>query len=107
MEDLLEEIVGDIWDEDEDVEHTCTKLGENRYLVSGDMDLNELFELFEIKPDDEIESNSVGGFIVEQLGELPIRGQRVEYKDVIFTVKRVKNRRIISALATKKKPIKE
>lgn len=102
MEDLLEEIVGDIWDEDEDVEHICTQMGENRYLVSGDMDLSELFELFEIRPDDDIESNSVGGFIVEQLGDIPIRGQKVRYGNIQFTVKRVKNRRIISALAEKK-----
>ncbi len=99
MEDLLEEIVGDIWDEDEDIEHTCTQMGENKYLVSGDMDLNELFEKFDIKPDDDIESNSVGGFIVEQLGDIPIRGQKVSYKGIKFTVKRVKNRRIISAMA--------
>ena len=104
MEDLLEEIVGDIWDEDEDIEHTCTQMGEDRYLVSGDMDLSELFELFEIRPDDEIESNSVGGFIVELHGDIPIRGQRVHYRDITFTVKRVKNRRIISALAEKKPP---
>lgn len=102
MEDLLEEIVGDIWDEDEDVEHTCTKMGENKYLVSGDMDLSELFELFDVKPDDNIESNSVGGFIVEQIGDIPIRGHRITYNGITFTVKRVKNRRIISALAEKK-----
>lgn len=102
MEDLLEEIVGDIWDEDEDVEHTCTKIGDSKYLVSGDMELDELFEIFDIKPDDDIESNSVGGFIVEQHGDIPIRGQRISYGNIIFTVKRVKNRRIISALAEKK-----
>ena len=105
MEDLLEEIVGDIWDEDEDVEHICTKMGENKYLVSGDMDLSELFELFDMKPDDDIESNSVGGFIVEQIGDIPIRGTRLKYEDLTFTVKRVKNRRIISALVEKKKVI--
>ena len=103
MEDLLEEIVGDIWDEDEDIEHTCTKMDDDRYLVSGDMDLEELFELFDIRPDDDIESNSVGGFIVEQLGDIPIRGQKVIYEGVTFTVKRVRNRRIISALAERKK----
>ena len=98
MEDLLEEIVGDIWDEDEDVEHTYTKLRDGRYLVSGDMELNDLFEMLEVPQDDDIESNSVGGFIVEQLGELPMRGQKVRYRNLRFTVKRVKNRRIISAL---------
>ena len=84
-------------DEDEDVEHTCTKIGENRYLVSGDMELNELFEIADIKPDEEIESNSVGGFIVEQLGDIPIRGQKTAYENITLTVKRVKNRRIVSA----------
>ena len=98
MEDLLEEIVGDIWDEDEDVEHTFTKLRDGRYLVSGDMELDDLFELLEMPADDEIESNSVGGFIVEQLGELPTRGQKIRYKNLRFTVKRVRSRRIISAL---------
>lgn len=107
MEDLLEEIVGDIWDEDEDVEHTCSKLGDDKYLVSGDMDLSELFELFDIKPDDDIESNSVGGFIVEQFGDIPIRGQHVTYEGVTFTVKRVKNRRIISAVTERTAPKKE
>ena len=102
MEDLLEEIVGDIWDEDEDIEHTFTRMDDDRYLVSGDMDLEELFELFDIRPDDDIESNSVGGFIVEQLGDIPIRGQKVVYEGVTFTVKRVRNRRIISALAERK-----
>lgn len=101
MEDLLEEIVGDIWDEDEDIEHTCTKMGENRYLVSGDMELSELFELLDIKSDDDIESNSVGGFIVERFGDIPIRGQKISYENADFTVKRVRNRRIISALVEK------
>ena len=62
------------------------------------MELNDLFEMLEIPQDDDIESNSVGGFIVEQLGELPMRGQKVRYRNLRFTVKRVRNRRIISAL---------
>ena len=107
MEDLLEEIVGDIWDEDEDIEHTCTQMGENRYLVSGDMELSELFEMADIKPDDDIESNTVGGFIVERLGDIPVRGQKVSYENLTFTVKRVRNRRIISALAVIDKKEKE
>ena len=102
MEDLLEEIVGDIWDEDEDIEHTCTKLKDGSYLVSGDMELRELFELYDIDDDEDIESVSVGGFIIEQLGSIPMRGQKANYGDLCFTVKRVRNRRIISALVEKK-----
>ncbi len=101
MEDLLEEIVGEIWDEDEDEERTYTKLKDGRYIVSGDMDLSDLFEIFEIKDDDEIESVSVGGFIVEQLGTIPTINQSISYKDLMITVKRVKNNRILSAFVSK------
>lgn len=102
MEDLLEEIVGDIWDEDEDVEHTYTELRDGRYLVSGDMDLSELFELLDVPADEDVESVSVGGFIIEQLGDIPARGAKMQYGDLRFTVKRVRNRRIISALVEKR-----
>ncbi len=101
MEDLLEEIVGEIWDEDEDEERTYTKLKDGRYIISGDMDLSDLFEIFEMNNDDDIESISVGGFIVEQLGTIPTINESVEYKDIRITVKRVKNNRIISAFVSK------
>ncbi len=101
MEDLLEEIVGDIWDEDEDEERTYTKLKDGRYIISGDMDLSDLFEIFAINDDDDIESISVGGFIIEQLGTIPTINESVEYKNIRITVKRVKNNRIISAFVSK------
>lgn len=101
MEDLLEEIVGDIWDEDEDEERTYTKLKDGRYIISGDMDLSDLFEIFEMNDDDDIESISVGGFIIEQLGTIPTINESVDYKDIRITVKRVKNNRIISAFVSK------
>ena len=101
MEDLLEELVGEIWDEDEDEERTFTKLKDGRYIISGDMDLCDLFEIFEMNDDDDIESISVGGFIIEQFGTIPKVNQSVRYKDLIFTVKRVKNNRILSAFVSK------
>ena len=101
MEDLLEELVGEIWDEDEDEERTYTKLKDGRYIISGDMDLSDLFEIFEMNDDDEIESVSVGGFIVEQLGTIPNINQTIQYKDLMITVKRIKNNRILSAFVSK------
>lgn len=101
MEDLLEELVGEIWDEDEEEERTYTKLKDGRYIISGDMDLADLFDIFEIDLDDEIESISVGGFIVEQLGTIPTINQSVTYKDIVMTVKRIKNNRILSAFVSK------
>lgn len=101
MEDLLEELVGEIWDEDEDEERTYTKLKDGRYIISGDMDLSDLFDIFEMNDDDDIESISVGGFIVEQLGTIPIINQTIQYKDLTITVKRIKNNRILSAFVSK------
>lgn len=101
MEDLLEELVGEIWDEDEEEERTFTKLKDGSYIISGDMDLADLFEIFKMNDDDDIESVSVGGFIVEQLGTIPTVNQSVRYKDLLITVKRIKNNRIQSAFVTK------
>lgn len=107
MEDLLEEIVGEIWDEDEDEQRTFTQLRDGRLLVSGDMDLDDLFEMLGLTRDDDIESNSVGGFIVEQLDDIPARDASITYEDVRFTVKRMRNRRIISALVDPPKKAEE
>lgn len=101
MEDLLEEIVGEIWDEDEEEERTYTKLKDGRYIISGDMDLSDLFEIFDMNDDDEIESVSVGGFIVERLGTIPTVNQSITYKDLSLTVKRIRNNRIQSAFVAK------
>lgn len=100
MEDLLEEIVGDIWDEDEEIEKTYTKLKNGRFLLSGDLPLSTLSDLLDIKFE-ETESNSIGGFITEQLGEIPIKNKELKYQNYKFIVKRIKNNRIITILAEK------
>ena len=48
MEDLLEEIVGDIWDEDEEIERSYYKIGKDEYLVNGDIEFEDVLELFGI-----------------------------------------------------------
>lgn len=67
MEDLLEQIVGEIWDEDEEEEKMSLKISDNKYEVSGDMSIADMLELFD-KPAKyiETESNSVGGWALEQ-----------------------------------------
>lgn len=100
MEDLLEEIVGDIWDEDEEIERSYFQIGKNEYLVNGDMELDDLLELFELD-EDEIESDSitVGGFIMEQAGTIPNKRESIEAGGFKFTVMEVRNQRIIRAVA--------
>ncbi len=102
MEDLLEEIVGEIWDEDEEIESLFTQIGENKYIVSGDMELPDLFALFEINDRNlETDSITVGGFISEQLGTIPKKNDILTYNGLKFTVEFMSEQRVISAVIEK------
>lgn len=96
MEDLLEEIVGEIWDEDEEIEHNYYKIGKGEFLVNGDIELDDLLALFDMD-EDAIESDSVtvGGFILEHAGTIPHKRQSIEADGFRFTVMEVKDQRII------------
>lgn len=99
MEDLIEEIVGEIYDEDEDKEKEYTKLRENCYFVSGDLEFDQLLELTDREDfDNDTESHTVGGFIFEHMGRIPKEGDKFEIDGLSFEVYKVEERRIISAI---------
>ncbi len=102
MEDLLEEIVGEIWDEDEEIERTHYKIGNNEYLVNGDLELDELLELYDMDAD-AIESDAVtvGGFILEHAGTIPKKRESIETDGFRFTVMEVENQRIMRVVVKK------
>ena len=99
MEDLLEQIVGEIWDEDEEVEKMSIKISDNKYEVSGDMPISDMLELFD-KPTKyiETESNSVGGWALEQLANIPEPGEQFTYKELEITIREVLDQRILSMI---------
>lgn len=88
MEDLLEEIVGEIWDEDEIETPDHSKISDTTYNVSGDMTITSMLELFDLREDYiESDSVSVGGWIMENLGDIPESGDSFTYKNTLsFTV---------------------
>ncbi len=95
MEDCIEELVGEIYDETDKVEEPIQKLDDKNYLVQGSADLEMFFDLFKIKVDnfDEIESNTVGGWICEYLGLLPNNGVAFEFKGLkIEVVENIRHR---------------
>ena len=102
MEDLLEEIVGDIWDEDEEIEHTYYKIGKDEFLVNGDIEIEDMLALFDLD-EDAIESDSVtvGGLILENAGDIPHKRESIEYGGFRFTVMEVKNQRIMRVVVKK------
>lgn len=101
MEDLLEQLVGDIWDEDEEVEHKFRRLGDNSYEISGDMNLDDMLELLEL--DDRYLTStgkSVGGWVIEQLGDIPDKGASFRYKDLSVVIKDIEDQRVNSIVLT-------
>ena len=95
MEDLLEQLVGDIWDEDEEIEHKYRKLDDNKYEISGDMNLDDMLELID-KDDKYIkaDSKSVGGWVIEQIGDIPDINSSFTYKELTVTVTEVEDQRV-------------
>lgn len=97
MEDLLEEIVGEIWDEDEEIENDCTKISDTEYIVSGDMPLEDLFELAQIDHNDiETDAVTVAGFVLEHFSTIPRRKAQFTFQNIIFTVQQISGQRIVA-----------
>lgn len=112
LEDCLEEIVGEIYDEYDDEEKTVDlkQVSENKYLISAEMQLEDLFEQLELGKVPESAYSNVGGFIYDLCEELPQEGMLVEYESVYekidlenpisityqlkFLIKQVKEKRI-------------
>lgn len=92
MEDILEELVGEIWDEhDEVVEHIRT-LEDGSFAVDGVMELDHFAEFFAIKTESTMVS--VGGWLMEALGKLPAAGDILEYDGCTIRVTAVENHRV-------------
>lgn len=82
IEDILEELVGEIWDESDEIEIECTRTGENTYEVSGDMNVEDFFEEIEFEPKDfECEYSTVGGWAIEMLDSNPHVGDSFSFTD--------------------------
>ncbi len=99
MEDILEELVGEIYDEHDDVLQLIEPIGENTYRVNGNMDIEDMLE--EIGLDgEEIESqyNSVGGWASEMLGKIPEKGEFFEYDELKVTIDEVEDNRVSSLI---------
>ena len=92
MEDLIEEIVGDIEDEYDDGDAEVTPLSLNRYRVSVRLNLEELGDIFGLELEDE-DVDTVGGFFAKQLGRLPKAGDQVQVGDLTITAVKPERRK--------------
>ena len=86
MEDVLEEIVGEIYDEHDEVIEYFKKQEDGTYLVNCDADIEDMFEYFNITPKEEYEFNTVSGWIIHVLDKIPTVGDNFTYLNLYVEV---------------------
>ena len=100
MEDVLEQIVGDIWDDTDVIEQEVVERAEGEYELDGGMNLYDFLELVGIPEEDfEAESDTLGGWTVERFGDFPRKGDSFRYENVTVTVLAMDGRRVEKLLA--------
>jgi len=100
LEDLLEEIVGEIADEYDREEPQVQPIDERTLLVNGRLQIDELSELLHVELPS-TEWDTVGGLMAGLLGKLPAQGEEIEFQGLLFRAQRVQGRRIAKVLITK------
>ncbi|MBQ3493151.1 MAG: HlyC/CorC family transporter [Clostridia bacterium] len=100
MEDIIEELVGEIFDEhDEDVNY-FKQIGENVCLVDGNANISDTFEYFSLGEDEAVESNTVSGWVIETLGEIPHAGKKFEYKNLDIEITKSTVKKVLQVKIT-------
>ena len=100
MEDVLEELVGEIWDEHDDVEEDTVSMDDGSHLVDGSMQLSELLDMLGVE--DIYNAETVGGFAAEVLGIIPFVGAEFETDEVRGLVTQMERRRVVQVRVWKK-----
>lgn len=97
LEDILEELVGEIWDEHDEVVNYFTKIDDTTYIVDGRAELDKFFETFGLDKDEaaDFDSQTVSGWIIAEIGEIPKKTQTFNYKNLTIIVNRLTQRKIL------------
>lgn len=102
MEDILEELVGEIWDETDKDETPIRQLSENSWQVEGDVNVEDFFDAIGfVDKTFDCDYNSVGGWALAELEHIPSAGESFGYKQLHVTIRAVKDQRIESLLVTR------
>ena len=93
LEDIVEELVGEIWDEHDEVIEEFQKQADGSYLISCNANLTDLYDLFSLKG--ESDSNTVSGWVMEEVGRVPEVGDHFVCEGLDVTVTKVDHRRVL------------
>lgn len=95
LEDVLEELVGEIWDESDEVQHFIMREEDGTYAVLGDTNIDDLMKEIGVELDlGDYDEPTVSGYIQYKLGRVPVKGDRIENDHMKMIVRSVKNRRV-------------
>ena len=101
MEDVLEQIVGDIWDENDEVEQEVVLRTEGEFELDGDMVISDFLELVGIREESfDADSSTVGGWTMEMFGGYPREGDSFDYENFSVSVLKMDGRRVDRVLVT-------
>ncbi len=89
LEDILEELVGEIWDEHDEIEAGIRQIGDNRYIIPLNIDLDDFVEKFDIEEDEDTDATTINGWIMEQMDKIPELGDKFDYDNLTITITKV------------------
>ena len=103
MEDILEELVGEIYDEHDEVVEYYKKLDDNVYLVKAEVDYEDMFEHFGIDLDEEYEFNTTSAWVIDMLDKIPVKGDNFAFKNMHIEVTDADSKKVNEIKITFKK----
>ncbi len=102
LEDILEELVGEIWDEHDSEVNYFTKLSEDTSIVNAEADLSDFFNYYGIDVDEyEYDANTLSGWVIEQLGEIPHEGEKFRFENLSIEIVRATEKKVLQVKVTK------
>ncbi|MGM9941134.1 MAG: hemolysin family protein [Bulleidia sp.] len=96
LEDIIEELVGEIWDEHDIVEDFYQKLDDHTWLVKGDAEIDDLIERFDVEEEDEeFDFITVSGWAIHELSHIPRINEQFDYKNLHVTITKADQRKVL------------
>lgn len=95
LEDILEELVGEIWDEHDEVEVLYKRIDDNTFLVQAAENLDDMFEELGVETREEFDSTTVGGWVTEQMQKIPLVGEKFSFENLDITVTKADLRKVL------------
>ena len=95
MEDILEELVGEIWDENDEIIKEIEPCDDGGYIVSGVASLSKVFDIMNIDEDEETEAVTISGWLTERMGKIPSVGEGIDFNGFRISVSEATPKRVV------------